>query len=284
MKVLENLKYKWMRYKLFSVFAICVLMLVVLNQYINPGVMRMSGVTESRNVNLTLQKPAEIKEILVTIGQHVEAGQEIVILENSELMINQNRVFHELKQLEAEQKIQKDIHSMTKTELQSASTDPLRIKIESLKRELELINGEIDKSRMIAPTTGTITAITRTAGEYLPAFTPVITINPDAPKYAVAYIPEQNTGPMKRGDIVDVYSATDTNKKSSGQIIGFGNSVVPFNERLQPAPQANVLWGRELFVELANNNPFLSGEKIIVIFPTQNGSGKGHPGLFMVKN
>jgi len=261
------------------------MLLLVMNHWMHAAATRISGVTESRSINLTLQKSAEIKEILVTIGQHVEAGQVVAILDIVELRREQNRVAHELQTLEAENRIQKEIRNLAQANIRgSHSLDPLKIKIDSLKKELKLIEDEIEKSKLTAPTAGTVTSITRSVGETIAAFTPMITIIPDAPKYATGYLPEQNISSMKRGELVDVQSIMDPNKKSSGQIIGFGTQMVPFHERLQPSPQTPVLWGREIFIELANNNQFFSGEKVTVIYPAQDGSKRNRPGLFMVRN
>ncbi len=212
-----------------------------------------------------------------------EAEAEIKLLQN-QLDLNKSltkRLLNENRQntpADTLTDLQLQIDYLTKRNTLSLHALDLKIKEEyqkyvkenaTLTAQLEiarqaLVLGLQEKKRLkkYANFEGIVDSIFVKPGELLPAFAPIISMNSTMPASVIAYTPKGGLKNKKPGDSVTVQSLINKNIKVTGRIIGYG-TVVEMPEILQKSTTIRV-FGRELFIGIPEDNPFVVGERILI--------------------
>jgi multidrug resistance efflux pump len=130
-----------------------------------------------------------------------------------------------------------------------------------LENELNLINKEKKGLSKYASADGVIENVYVRSGEQVDAFTPLVSIVAVHPSTVVAYQANEKHA-LTVGAPVEVASYDRRNIIIQGKIIGFG-AVVQLPDILQKATAVKA-FGREVFIEIDENNPLATGEKVLV--------------------
>jgi multidrug resistance efflux pump len=130
-----------------------------------------------------------------------------------------------------------------------------------LENELKLINKEKESLSKFASADGVIANVYVRPDEQVDAFTPLLSIVAIHPSTVVAYQANEKQA-LVVGAPVDVASYDRRNITIQGKIIGFG-AVVQLPDILQKATAVKA-FGREVFIEIDENNPLATGEKVLV--------------------
>lgn len=226
-----------------------------------------------------------------------------------------SRLRAEIRELEAQLKVNKQLISQLRSldkekagaQPEADADDPVRIKIESLKKQLVLAgdpsriyvdrlsnaltsSGEplVEQTRrmedelamlleersrlvMTAQIHGLIGSVNFKEGEKAPAFAPIMTLHAEAPSFVRGYIHEDVYSRLAVKQKVTVRSSHDKQNRFAGEVIGVGTRIVEYPERLRKRADI-VIWGREIIIRLPPENRFLLGEKVIIAV-SKDGSG-----------
>jgi len=147
--------------------------------------------------------------------------------------------------------------------LQEKETDQrlLENQIDLLNRELELLEDEQKKLSKYATADGVVGSVYVKDGEQVDAFNSLLSVNPKHPTTVVGYqVGKKESLPV--GSEVSVQSYEHSRIISSGKVIGYG-SVVELPEILQKSTAVKA-FGREVFIEIAAQNEFATGEKVLI--------------------
>lgn len=252
------------------------------------------GIAETMKIAVTSENPTEIKRISVVEGQSVIRGQRLVELENPKLTIQINDISHELERRKAEYDINKalaaGLKSIGKGEERGESTtshlpalsvnprevqagpgqkpmggpkSPAEIRVEQLEEKLSLLKLEKSKLNIYAKISGIIGSVNFKPGEKVAPFVPILTLHTKSPLFVKGYIHEDVYSHVSIGQRVDVRSLTDTESSITGTVVGVGARVVEYPVRLRKNPNVQA-WGREVVVEIPEDNPFILGEKVLI--------------------
>jgi multidrug resistance efflux pump len=142
-----------------------------------------------------------------------------------------------------------------------ADQQVLQNQIKLLEHELSVLKEERKKLSKFATTDGVVETVFVKEGEQVDAYTPLLSINPVHPVSVVAYIVGKK----------DIYAVNTSVTVSSyehpkltvpGKVIGYG-SVVELPEILQKSTAVKA-FGRQVFIEIAGDNSFATGEKVLI--------------------
>lgn len=150
-----------------------------------------------------------------------------------------------------------DIRQENRTE-QSLLVNQIRL----LERELELLAEEKKKLSKFAATDGVVENVYVKDGEQVDSFTPLLSINPVRPSTVVGYLVGKKYDIPEIGSAVVVSSYEHRSVTVAGKVIGYG-SVSELPEILQKSTAVKA-FGREMFIEIAPENSFANGEKVLI--------------------
>jgi multidrug resistance efflux pump len=137
----------------------------------------------------------------------------------------------------------------------------LENQIKLLERELQLLQDQKSKLSKYARTDGVVENVYVRTGEQIDAYTSVISVNPVHPSTVVGYqVGRKETLPI--GSEVMISSYDRQKNFSKGRVIGYG-SVTQLPEILQKSTAVKA-FGREIFIEIIEDNQFSSGEKVLI--------------------
>lgn len=238
---------------------------------------RTGGLKSQANA-LKAQKEAKISEIDYKIKQlqaqytiNKELASELKSIQESKEQTNKT---------ETQTPIQIKIESLH--EALSLAIDPIQIKInmleqelistenpfkaqeERLEEELRLLLDEKNRLRIFAPVTGIIGSVNVKVDEKVSPFTPLLTLHPKSPSYIIGYINENVYNRVSMEQELTIVSLAGEEKETIGRVVGIGARIVEFPVRLKKRPDLQV-WGREVQVEIPEDNDFLLGEKVVII-------------------
>ncbi|HYF66668.1 MAG TPA: biotin/lipoyl-binding protein [Ohtaekwangia sp.] len=137
----------------------------------------------------------------------------------------------------------------------------LENEIKLLEKELELFEQEKIKLSKYATTAGVISNVFVKEGEQIQSYTSLLSVNPLHPTTVVGYLVGRKVM-LPVGSTVQVASYERSSNQATGKVIGYG-SVVELPLILQKST-ATMAFGREVFIQIPDANPFASGEKVII--------------------
>lgn len=121
------------------------------------------------------------------------------------------------------------------------------------------LQSEINKFQIIAPFDGVIGSINIREGEYVKAFTSLISFYEATPPMVLAYVQEKYDIKINPGDTVWISSAYNSGKKTKGIISAKGNRIVEIPEKFRKIPDVRI-YGIEVFINIPADNRFLQKE------------------------
>jgi len=121
------------------------------------------------------------------------------------------------------------------------------------------LQSEISKFQIIAPFDGVIGSINIREGEYVKAFTSLISFYEATPPMVLAYVQEKYDIKINTGDTVWISSAYNSGKKTKGIISAKGNRIVEIPEKFRKIPDVRI-YGIEVFINIPADNRFLQKE------------------------
>lgn len=144
-----------------------------------------------------------------------------------------------------------------------SSGDPVKIHVERLEEELKLLLKGKNKLIICAQINGIIGSVNFKEGEMVSPFSPIITLHTKSPSFVKGYIHENVYSKVAIGQKVYINSLTDKNNKIIGDIVGVGSRIVEYPVRLRKRQDIQI-WGRELLIKIPEDNEFLLGEKLLI--------------------
>lgn len=130
-------------------------------------------------------------------------------------------------------------------------------------RELELMKEEQKQLSKFAVADGVIESVFVKDGEQVSSYTPLLAVTPLRPSTVVGYLVGPKTKEYEVGATVSVkaYGSPSANP-ITGKVIGYG-SVTMLPEILQKSTAVKA-FGREVFIEVAGDNEFANGQKVLI--------------------
>lgn len=137
----------------------------------------------------------------------------------------------------------------------------LKNQISLLEREFTLLVDERKSLIKLATADGVVDNIFVKASEHVDAYTPLLSVRPIHPTTVVGYLVGRKDQ-LPIGEQVFIRSYDDPSSDFAGRVIGYG-SMVALPEILQKSTAVKA-FGREVFIEMTPENPFASGEKVLI--------------------
>jgi multidrug resistance efflux pump len=143
------------------------------------------------------------------------------------------------------------------------SMDPVKIQVERLEKELSLLREENSKLNIYAQISGIIGSVNFKPGAKVSPFSPILTLHTRTPSFIKGYIYENAYADIGMGENVNVASLAIANRHITGAVVGVGARIVAYPERLRKHPDLQ-MWGREVVIQIPENNHFILGEKVLI--------------------
>lgn len=147
------------------------------------------------------------------------------------------------------------------TDALSSSGGPLIEQAKLLEEELKMLHQDKERLVVTSPIDGLVGSVNFKVGEKVSPFTPILTVHAASPSFARGYIHEDISSQVAVSQKVMVRSGHDHHHAVEGVIVGVGARIVEYPERLRKRPDI-IIWGREITVKLPPQNRFLLGEKV----------------------
>lgn len=144
-----------------------------------------------------------------------------------------------------------------------SSDDPVKIHVERLEEELKLLLEEKGKLVIYAQINGIIGSVNFKEGEKVSPFAPIVTLHTKSPSFVKGYIHENVYSKVSVGQKVHINSLADRSNRIVGEIVGVGSRIVEYPIRLRKRPDIQI-WGREIIIKIPQDNNFLLGEKVVI--------------------
>jgi multidrug resistance efflux pump len=222
---------------------------------------------------------SEVAYVKAELGVKIEEITTEIIQKENELALNQNltKEFASDKKESVQNPLQQTIASLKQQRLQQEEAMNIRVKdiflksetdqlvlmhqIELLERELDVLREERKGLVKYAVNQGVVGNIYVKETEQVEAYASLLSVNPAHPTSVVAYIVGRKNQ-FVVGAAVEVRSYEDKQMTVPGKVIGYG-SIVPLPEILQKSTAVKA-FGREVFIEIAPDNFFASGERVLI--------------------
>ncbi len=143
----------------------------------------------------------------------------------------------------------------------------LDLRNEKLESELNSLYLEKETLEQYSPFNGTIGNIAVQLNELVPPYKTIISIYDDNPNIIRAYMNETLRMSVTSGDSVIVESI-NRQYQITGEVIEVGSRIVSYPKQMIGMGQQN-MWGREIFIQIPEENEFLNGEKVYVILESK---------------
>lgn len=147
-------------------------------------------------------------------------------------------------------------------QLSDRDLESLELQVSRLESEMATLRAEEEALKQYAPFNGTIGTVSVQLMELVPPFETIISIYEEHPRLIKAYLNEKSTLSAQVGDTVTVSSINRT-YAIPGSVVEIGSRIVSYPKQMNPFGQQQ-MWGREVFVQIADKHKFLSGEKVYV--------------------
>lgn len=132
--------------------------------------------------------------------------------------------------------------------------------------EIGFVQTERGRLLLLAPIDGYVEEIFFGKNALLPAHRDLMKINPLMPNRIVGFIHEAADVPFYVGQTVELSSTTRPQIKSTGIIVGSNPKLTELPLRLRKFIELRT-WGREVFIQLPEQNGFYISEKIAILLP-----------------
>lgn len=278
---MSHVQVKSVNYKVFVVSLMMALTIAFfLFQSIKVNQIGFLGIADSKEQQVNFEYPVELKKIYVIAGQIVKKGDLILELDQSALNTQLRDIEFRINRLKSEIKAREQLSSLVlsknKSKIKiraqmSISSSQSSLEIEDLKKS-ELLDLEKEKDVLLlkkrnlyvfSPIDGVIGQINFKVGEKVSEFMPILTLIREAPSFVTGFVNENLDLSLVEGDEVFVMSAARKQVITTGRVVTIGKRTVEIPARLLKFTNI-VAFGREVKIEIPNENQFLIGEKVIV--------------------
>ncbi|MCP4107259.1 MAG: hypothetical protein GY749_17240 [Desulfobacteraceae bacterium] len=144
-----------------------------------------------------------------------------------------------------------------------SSESPIKIQVEQLEKELAMLKQEDGKLNIYAQLSGFIGSVNFKPGEKAAPFAPILTLHSKNPSFVKGYIHENVYTHMTVGKNVHIKSQADSKNAADGTVVGVGARIVEYPVRLRKNPDLQI-WGREVVIRIPETNRFILGEKVMI--------------------
>lgn len=134
---------------------------------------------------------------------------------------------------------------------------------EALAAELALLREQEQRLLIRATSAGVVDSINYRPGEKVSPFAPILTVSGHRPTLVRGYVHERVRTNLATGDSVVVRAVGMRSAKIPGVVVGMGSRIMELPPRLWKVPTFP-MWGREVIVRIALDNPLLQGEMVTV--------------------
>lgn len=182
--------------------------------------------------------------------------------------VNNSRFDSEIQVLDEMKKIDiknNEIEIQALERALSQSPDPSREKQSSIHAEVSRLTEQEKELVLVADTEGMIGQLDVQNGDPVPAYQSLIKIYSIHPNLVTSYIGEGYLGKVTLMDSVLVQSISETGYQLKGSILNLGSRIAAVPDRLKKIPELRA-WGREVQIEIPEDNRLIQGEKVKVIF------------------
>lgn len=174
----------------------------------------------------------------------------------------------ELKTLEELREIEMKNHDhhIQALEIELASApDPTKEKQSTILSEVIRLEDQEKDLVLLSDTEGMIGQLDVRNGDPVAAYQSLIKIYSTHPNLVTSYIGETYLGKVSLTDSVLIQSMNETGYQLHGKILNLGSRIAPLPDRLKKIPELKA-WGREVQIEIPNDNRLIQGEKVKVVF------------------
>ena len=123
---------------------------------------------------------------------------------------------------------------------------------------------------LTAPNDGVVGNILCGTGEHVQAFRTMINFYNHKPTLVNGYIHERLQSKLAKGDSIMVFSSLRSDRHVMGVVIGLGSRIIEIPERLRKITEIKS-YGREVSVQIPQENHFLQKEKVTLRLVGQDG-------------
>ena len=118
---------------------------------------------------------------------------------------------------------------------------------------------------LVADTDGMIGQLDFREGDPVEAYQSLIRIYSTHPNLVTSYIGEGYLGSVQLEDSVFIQSMSEESFQLKGKILNLGSRITALPDRLKKIPELKA-WGREVQIEIPQDNNLIQGEKVKVIY------------------
>jgi hypothetical protein len=232
-------------------FAVILILLLIMDINFSK---RIEGYASIETIDVNFNQNVTIKKIYKSVGDTVEAGSLLLTLENKELNVEISRKRSEINILKSKIKEAKEIKAQNLVQI-------LKQDLLILNKEFQILIKKSNDLSVYAEFDSIISNVYFSKGEYVPAFTDILTLQKKETNLVNAFIPEYEQNFFKPGQIVQVESL-DKKRVVSGQVIQTSNEISQAPERLNDFNLTNQ-WGTKVVIKL-KKPVFKRGEKLFI--------------------
>jgi len=212
---------------------------------------------ENKETELNLDVDCLITKVHASPGEEVHAGQ--LLLEAKQTKFEMKLEELKVKRAELERPITEQIKLLDKQLERVGSTE--RLQTQRFNSEKDIVNKEMAKLSVYAPTDGLIGNVHCIDGENVSAFNTLISFYERNPTLVKGFVHEKLILEVKLGDVLRVSSNQHPHHVVSGTVAGLGTRIVEIPERLRKIADFKT-YGREVLIRIPADNPFLQKEKV----------------------
>jgi HlyD family secretion protein len=132
--------------------------------------------------------------------------------------------------------------------------------------EIGFVQAERGRLLLLAPIDGYVEELLFSRNALVPAHRDLIKINPLTPNRIIGFIHEATEVPFSIGQSVELVSTSRPEVKATGVIVGSNPKMTELPLRLRKFIEVRS-WGREVFIQLPEQNGFFISEKIAISIP-----------------
>lgn len=134
-------------------------------------------------------------------------------------------------------------------------------KIAQIQQNIDFLNAEKPRLALLSPIDGYVEQVNAAANEMVQQYRELFKVNPQRPNKVIGFIHESTQIPFRIGDSVELASVSRITVPCKARISGVSPKMVELPFRLRKFTEVRT-WGREVFINLPEDNPFFIGEKI----------------------
>ncbi|MES2803118.1 MAG: biotin/lipoyl-binding protein [Bdellovibrionota bacterium] len=226
------------------------------------------GIADSKELQINFEYPVEVKRIHVIQGQNVRKGDLLLELDQSELNTKIRDVDFRMNRLQSEITLRKEIGRIIPKSKNMAKNagqfmDPMQSELNDLIKEKDYLENKKRNLYVFSPADGVVGTINFKMGEKADGFATLLTLSNNSPTFVTGFINESLDVSLVEGQVVKVRSATRSDAVSTAVVKNIGRRTVQMPLRLLKF-QNLIAYGREVTLELSENNQLLIGEKVSV--------------------